>query len=213
MNASDSTCAAWLVAARRGSPDALGNLLEAMRPQLLRQLQAIFPRSIRSKVGASDLVQETFLEGHRRFDTFVGGSAVEFQYWIRAILANKVTDSVRRFDTTQAGKVRREVRLTDSWADLLMVPDDDPQQTLLADEAGRILAETLARAMARLTPLQQDVFRRRFDENQGFDQIADAIGRSEAAVRKLWCRSFQDLKRYAQGGPDDRVPLALQDDP
>ena len=209
MNASDSTCAAWLKAARRGSPEALGNLLEAMRPHLLRQLRASFPQSIRSKVGASDLVQETFLEGHRRFDTFVGRSAAEFQGWIRAILEHKVIDSVRRFDTTQAGKVRRERMLTDSWADLVVMPDGDPQHALLANEAARILAETLARAIARLTPLQQDVFRRRFHENQSFDQIAAALDRSEAAVVKTWYRSFQDVKRYAQGGMDAGDPPDL----
>ena len=51
-----------LVAARRGSREALGNALEACRRYLLAIASRELDPDLRGKGGASDLVQETFLE-------------------------------------------------------------------------------------------------------------------------------------------------------
>src|SRR5438445_4152014 len=53
----------WLSAARDGSRDALGRVLEACRRYLLFVARHELNEDLQAKGGASDLVQETFLEG------------------------------------------------------------------------------------------------------------------------------------------------------
>jgi hypothetical protein len=59
-----------LEAARRGSEAALAELLIRWRPYLLRVAREEFPKDLSAKVGASDLVQESFLEAFRDFSQF-----------------------------------------------------------------------------------------------------------------------------------------------
>ena len=63
----DQSTADWLQAARDGSREAMGNLLEACRAYLLLVANRELAADLRAKGGASDLVQDTFLEGHRNF--------------------------------------------------------------------------------------------------------------------------------------------------
>src|SRR5205823_4133645 len=76
----------WLSAARDGSRDALGRALEACRRYLLCVAHQQLNRDLQAKGGASDLVQETFLEAQSSFDRFHGSSEVELRAWLRQLL-------------------------------------------------------------------------------------------------------------------------------
>ena len=60
----------WLEAARQGSPDALGQVLEYCRPYLLAVANEQLETDLQAKAGASDLVQDTFVEAHPRLRYF-----------------------------------------------------------------------------------------------------------------------------------------------
>ncbi len=60
--------AAALRRARAGDPEALGDVLSRCRGYLLAMAQAEMQADLRPKAAASDLVQETLLEGQRDFD-------------------------------------------------------------------------------------------------------------------------------------------------
>jgi hypothetical protein len=66
-----------LAAARRGSREALGQSLEACRRYLLAIADRQLDQDLQAKGGASDLVQETFLEAQRDFGQFHGPSPDE----------------------------------------------------------------------------------------------------------------------------------------
>ena len=59
-------------AARAGSREALGNALETYRNYLLLIAERELGDDLRAKGGASDLVQEAFLEAHKDFARFQG---------------------------------------------------------------------------------------------------------------------------------------------
>src|SRR5262245_33279165 len=63
--------------ARGGSPQALGKLLNSCRPYLLKIANEFFPADLQPKAGASDLVQQTFLEAHKDFAHFGGATEEE----------------------------------------------------------------------------------------------------------------------------------------
>ena len=76
-------CGRWLPEARAGSHEALGQALEACRAYLLLIANQQIDPHLRAKGGASDLVQETFLEAQRDFTHFQGDGIEQFQAWLR----------------------------------------------------------------------------------------------------------------------------------
>ena len=88
---------ARLEAARSGSGDALGRVLESYRAYLLLVAARELDPKLRAKGGASDLVQETFLEAQRDFGGFHGNSDGELRAWLRQLLLHNVANFARRY--------------------------------------------------------------------------------------------------------------------
>src|SRR5580704_16305629 len=94
--------------AKAGDAATLGRLLERYRRYLSLLARVQIGQRLQGKVDASDLVQETFLEAHRNFDRFRGGSEGEFVAWLRQILAGNLADLLRRYLGTQGRDVHLE---------------------------------------------------------------------------------------------------------
>ena len=88
-------------AARNGSKNALGDLLENYRNCLLLIAQQEIDPRLLTKGGASDLVQETFLEAQRDFAGFQGDSKEELLAWLRQLLRNNLANFARRYRNTR----------------------------------------------------------------------------------------------------------------
>jgi RNA polymerase sigma-70 factor (ECF subfamily) len=101
----------WLSAARAGSREALGRALEACRRYLLHIAQQEVTPALQVKGSASDLVQETFLEAHRAFEHFHGGSEAELRAWLRRLLLHHAAKLGRRYRSTQKRRLSRETAL------------------------------------------------------------------------------------------------------
>src|SRR5215472_18934808 len=100
-----------LAAARAGSREALGQALEAFRGYLLLLAQEDLDPELRAKGGASDLVQDTFLEAQRDFGQFHGASVDELRAWLRRLLLNNMANFTRQYRERAKREVRREVPL------------------------------------------------------------------------------------------------------
>ena len=75
-------------------PEALEDYREYLR--FLARLHV--PPRLQSKVGASDIVQQTLLQATQKFGQFRGRDATELAAWLRRILSNVLIDAVRAFD-------------------------------------------------------------------------------------------------------------------
>src|SRR6185312_1038508 len=95
----DGVLTDWLRAARGGSGEALGRLLEACRTYLLAIARQELRAPLLAKLDAADLVQETFIEATRDFAHFRGETASQLLGWLRGILRHNLTDLTRYFDT------------------------------------------------------------------------------------------------------------------
>ena len=91
-----SVHAAVLTAARAGSSEALGRALDRCRHYLLDIARHSIQPGLRAKGGASDLVQETFLEAHRLFPGFEGDSSAQLRAWLRSLLLHRAAKLGRR---------------------------------------------------------------------------------------------------------------------
>jgi RNA polymerase sigma-70 factor (ECF subfamily) len=194
----------WLAAARQGSEEALGHVLERCRPYLLRMANQELASDLRAKQGASDLVQETFVEAHQDFARFDGATAAQWRAWLRGILQHKLANLVRHYCQTDKRHVNREVPLPGTSADGPsggpMAPDSSPSAQAQAHEQD----EALNRALAQLPEAQQQIIRLRSYEDLSFEEAGRRLGRSAEAARKLWGRAIEQLQQLLEPPNDSR---------
>jgi RNA polymerase sigma-70 factor (ECF subfamily) len=184
-----------LAAARAGSREALGQVLVLSRGYLLEIARRELGRDLQPKGGASDLVQETFLEAHRDFGRFEGRSAADLRAWLRVLLLHQTAKVGRRFRATQKRRLAREVSL-DSFhpyspaEGLPPAAVPSPSAHLMARER----RELLLRALDRLPDDYRRVMLLRYQEELTFEEIGRVMQRSGDAVRMLWGRALERLK-------------------
>src|SRR5687767_11082535 len=87
---------ALLAAARHGSTESLGQLLQTYTSYLKLLAHTQLVANVRGRVSPSDVVQDTLLEAHRDFLAFRGGSQNEFLAWLRKILVNNLSRVVEQ---------------------------------------------------------------------------------------------------------------------
>ncbi|WP_406319442.1 RNA polymerase sigma-70 factor [Streptosporangium sp. NBC_01639] len=150
---------------------------EELRPLLF----SIAYRILGSVGEAEDAVQETWL----RFD----GSATR-PTSTKALLSAAVTRI--SIDVLRSARVRREEYVGPWFPEpLLSDPYQDPARSVeLADSVS--MAALLL--LERLSPLERAVFVLREVFGFGFDEVAAAVGRSEAACRQLLVRARRHME-------------------
>src|SRR5262245_33572370 len=86
-------------------------LLESYRNYLMLLASIRTDRKLRSKLGDSDLVQETLIQASRDFHQFRGTSEAELTGWLRAIMSKKKALLARHYFGTAARDPRFEEEL------------------------------------------------------------------------------------------------------
>ncbi|WP_438302327.1 RNA polymerase sigma-70 factor (plasmid) [Streptomyces sp. HUAS TT11] len=169
---------------------------EELRPLLF----SIAYRILGSVSEAEDAVQETWL----RFDASPTRPAS-----LKAFLSTTVTRVA--IDVLRSARVRRE-QYVGPWfpEPLLSDPYEDPARAAeLADSVS--MAALLL--LERLSPLERSVFVLREVFAFGFDEIAAAVGRSQAACRQLLVRGrrhMQDGRPRFEADRQERQELAAR---
>jgi RNA polymerase sigma-70 factor (ECF subfamily) len=191
-----------LPAARNGSGEALGEALEACRVYLQAIAERDLNPELRAKGGASDLVQQTFLEAQQGFGQFHGDTEDALLAWLRKMLLNNLSNFRRQYQGTAKRQANLEIGLADgdsAHQAAAELPADTltPSRQLIQIEDD----EELQQAIARLPDDYQNVIRLRYQEGRPFDEIAKSMQRSENAVQKLWLRAVERLQRELQTPP------------
>jgi RNA polymerase sigma-70 factor (ECF subfamily) len=191
-----------LSAARAGSREALGRALQAYRPYLLEIAREEIDTALQAKGGASDLVQETFLEASRTFPRFEGSSGPELRAWLRCLLRHHVAKHGRRFRETRKRWVGREQALRidrdgHNTEEALGADVQTPSAAVAADEELGLLHQ----ALDRLPPDYRRVVHLRYREGRSFEEIGLRMGRTANAARLLWLRAVERVKQELGPGP------------
>jgi RNA polymerase sigma-70 factor (ECF subfamily) len=187
-----------LLEARSGDTATLGRLLELYRRYLALLARVQIGQRLQGKVDASDVVQETFLEAHRRFTGFRGASEGELLSWLRQILAARLADVLRRYLGTQGRDVRLEREIVEDFDRSsvlldrgLVAPQSSPSQQAVRHEQGVLLAN----ALGELSDDYREVIVLRHLEGLSFPEVAKRMGRSLDSVEKLWMRALVRLRK------------------
>jgi RNA polymerase sigma-70 factor (ECF subfamily) len=185
-----------LAAARAGSREALGEALQAYRAYLLLIAHKELDPELRAKGGASDLVQETFVDAQRLIGTFEGTTDGPWAAWLRELLLNNLADFARRYRSTGKRRLSREVDLPVSDSGAVHggeAVDENPSPSVRAIAAEQ--TATLEGALNRLPDDYREVLLLRYQGDMSFEEIGQRLGRSANAARKLWLRALRKLEQ------------------
>lgn len=192
----------WLALARGGSLEALGRALEACRGYLLGIANRRLGADLRRKGGASDLVQQTFLDAQRDFERFQGQSEKELLAWLRQVLLNNLAHFQRHYRATGKRDLGREASLSGAESSTgggvdLATQMPSPSEQLAAREE----AEAVQRALKRLPEEHRRAIELRHQEQLTFEEIGRRLGRSTSGARALWVRAVERLNEELGKSP------------
>jgi RNA polymerase sigma-70 factor (ECF subfamily) len=181
--------------ARSGSTEALGELLEQCRRYLLLVANSSLDSDLRSKRGASDLVQDTFIVAHQGFLRFEGTTEQELLAWLTKILSRRLSKNVRQFRHTHKNNVEREVSISAGYVFGGLAHDaTGPIESIIARDE----AECLQAAINRLPVTMREVLTLRTWERMSFVEIAARLKATPDSVRKVWGRALKRLQDELQ---------------
>jgi RNA polymerase sigma-70 factor (ECF subfamily) len=189
-----------LDSARRGQDGSLGQLLQLYQNYLHVLADSQLDRKLRTRVGPSDVVQETLLAAHRDFKQFCGRSEREFLAWLRQILINCVFRCVEKNILAEKRDVRREISLEQvkhgiersgtRLGSMLAASGASPSSAAVHREN----AVRLADCMAQLAPQYREVLVLRNFKSMPFERVAEEMGRKPGSTRVLWVRAVKRLR-------------------
>ena len=181
--------------ARSGDSTALGELLDKYRDQLRILADRDLSDRLQRRVDASDIVQQTFLIAHRCFEQFRGESDPELIAWLRQILNQNVQEAVRRHVHAQQRTISQEVSLQSAGTTSLPfdppASDPTPSRVVARSES----ASALQAALDSLPEDQRQAVRLKHIEGRPVAEIAQTLGKSEAAVAGLLRRGVVALRQ------------------
>ncbi|HEX2060156.1 MAG TPA: sigma-70 family RNA polymerase sigma factor [Thermoanaerobaculia bacterium] len=158
-----------LVEAAKADPSRFAPLYEAH----FARIYAFIAQRVRERSVAEDLTAEVF----RHALAAIGGfewRGVPFVAWLYRIAANEIADYVARAAREQ-GSIATDM------------PSRDERERI-EDRA------TLFRLVDELPPDQRRVIVMRFAEEKSIREIAEALGRTDGAVKQLQWRALQTLR-------------------
>lgn len=189
-----------LQAARSGDDRALGEICERLRQYLLLTVDGDLGSDLTSKLGSSDIVQDTMFEACRDFASFRGSSEFEYRAWIKRLLERNLLDAAKRYRHAGSRCIDREVTFDDGSIPASRNANDKTASSILCRNE---TDEELFRAIARLPEKQRQIIELRHRDGLSHAEIATVMNMTEAAVRKSWSRSVQMLTQE----------LSTQDEP
>ncbi len=190
-----------LARARQGDGACLGTLLQLYRNYLHLLARTQIDLHLQGRASPSDVVQEAFVQACENFAQFRGGSEQELLAWLRRILVNTLARMVEKQVKARKRDVRREVSVerlvqnlensSAAFEAALVSRHSSPS----AQAERRELAARVADQLAQLPPHYRDVIVLRNLEGLPFEEVAQRMGRTPGAVRILWLRALDKLRR------------------
>ena len=172
----------------------VANILAGSRQDFELLYDTYFPRIYRfaqrrlhDPAESEDVTQEVFFAVFRSLPSFQGSSSL--LVWIFGIARNTVNRRFRR------GKLRTQ-QLESEQVGELMGNEVAPDQAV---EARRLLARCEAVIEKELTPLQRRIFHLKHLRRQSIRTIAEALGKSEDAIKANLYRMRRSIANAAPG--------------
>lgn len=166
----------WVERAGQGDAEAVTWLYRRYAPAVFRYLYY----RLGDTEAAEEMTSEVFLRALEALPRYRQRGR-PFLAWLYRIAGARVRDYHRRRRRQARALFSREMPSAS------LSPEEEAEARLTAGE--------LQRALAHLTPLQQQVIVLRFVEGLSHSEVAQMLGRSEGAIRILQYRALEALRR------------------
>jgi RNA polymerase sigma-70 factor (ECF subfamily) len=166
--------------------------------RLLARLQ--LDPQLRANLDPSDVVQQTLLKAYEKHDQFRGQTDAELAAWLRTILANTLTDAVRRGQAREGlhrwfeGSIEQSSSQLELWAAQAARSGSSPSDRLVRHEQLLMLSESLA----QLPEDQQRAVELKHLQGYTVEAISREMGRSKTAVGGLLRRGMKRLRELME---------------
>jgi RNA polymerase sigma-70 factor (ECF subfamily) len=150
----------------------------------------------RGKIDLEGVVQQTLLEAHQGTEQLRGKTEGEVATWLRRILANNLTDEVRKLtaqcrDVFHERSLERALEESSARLEQWLVADQtSPSQHAQRQES----LLRLASALARLPEDQREAVEMHHMQGLTLTEVARRMRRTQPAVASLVFRGLQSLR-------------------
>ena len=192
--------------AAAGDKEAAVELLGHYRVRLRRMVALRLDPRLLSRVDASDVIQDGYLEALRRLDEFIADPSVPFYIWLRFLVGQKVQEQHRRHLGAAGRDVGREISIyrgampgasTGALAARLLGKLTSPSQAAVRAERKLRLQE----ALNRMDPFDREILVLRHYEQMANGDAAAALGLDKSAASKRYTRALVRLKEILASLP------------
>jgi RNA polymerase sigma-70 factor (ECF subfamily) len=173
---------------RDGDDEAWTALYQRYRDELLFAVRCRLGPGLRACLQSEDVLQSVMLDALGALPRLKEQESGRLRHYLHVMVTNKIRD---RADTFGAQKRRGSVPLTEDLA--IALPGMEP---LAYADADRF--ESLERCLLLLPDDQREVILLRRVDGLSSQEAAEVLGRSDAAVRKLFSRAMASLTRLLQ---------------
>jgi RNA polymerase sigma-70 factor (ECF subfamily) len=193
--------------AKQGEAGAVERLLEVHREPLRRMVGLRLDPALAGRVDASDIVQEVMLEVSQRLADYLREPAMPFHLWLRHIARDHMIDAHRRHRQAQRRSLDREqpivpAALADQSSLELAGQFLDRELTPATAAVRHELQRRMEQAVAALDEDDREVILMRHYEQLSNQEVATALGLSEAAASMRHLRAVRRLRAALLGEGD-----------
>jgi RNA polymerase sigma-70 factor (ECF subfamily) len=190
-----SSTADYFQKIRNGDQQALGEVLDGLRPYVRVIVRSVLHEQKEKLVDESDLIQESLMHASRCCHSFQGQTQVEWLGWLRTITIR----TAQRALLIESRRPANEPEIVTLIADRNSTPCNE----LLRQEN----ADRMAIALTQLPDDMQQVLLWRVIDDLDYQSIGELMHRSPGAMRVLYLRALRRLKEVwqANGSSDSGV--------
>lgn len=157
---------------------------------------------LRSKLESTDLTQDALLSALEDLDNFTYKNEGDFLRWLSTIAENRLRDNLDKLHADKRD-IRKEVRFGEPRANTES-RSNMPRLAIEATTPSVIMSrkedlEKLEKALNRLKPEYKEAIVLTRIEGLSYKEIAERLGRSSEAVRKLVSRAMAALTTLFEG--------------
>ena len=182
-----------------GDRSALAGLFEHYRAQLRRMVDLRLDARLTGRVGASDVLQEAYIDALLRFPHFFEKPGMSFYVWLRMVVNQSLVGVHRKHLGAKMRSAGAEVAIDaqplsgvmpGSLARELVARLDTPSQMMRQAE----MVEQVEAAIQSLSPLDREILTLRHFEELDNNQVAELLGLQKAAASNRYVRALERLR-------------------
>jgi RNA polymerase sigma-70 factor (ECF subfamily) len=197
-NWSGDTCD-LIARARAGEREARNEIFSRHRDRLRRMVELRLDARLKSRIDASDVIQDAYFEVAERLDEYLRHPTLPVFLWLRLVVSERLTTLHRHHLGTRMRAASREVSLyrdampaasSAALAAQLLGKQTSPTQAVVRAERMLRVQESLN----NLDPMDREVLSLRHFEQLSRSETALVLNITESAAAKRYIRALKRIK-------------------